>query len=207
MPQVPVYNLEGKQVDTIDLNDKIFAAPIKEIAIHQAAVRQLANRRQGNAATKTRAAVSGGGSKPWRQKGTGRARQGSTRAPQWRHVGVVFGPHPRDYTQDMPRKARRAAVRSLLTSKVTENRLRVLDQLQLEEGKTKRVVALLSALNVEGKALISLGANDENTVRAARNLPGIKTLPAANLNALDLLDYDNLILTREGIDVLERFLA
>jgi large subunit ribosomal protein L4 len=207
MPQVPVYNLEGKQVDTIDLNDKIFAAPIKEIAIHQAAVRQLANRRQGNAATKTRAAVSGGGSKPWRQKGTGRARQGSTRAPQWRHGGVVFGPHPRDYTQDMPRKARRAAVRSLLTSKVTENRLRVLDQLQLEEGKTKRVVALLSALNVEGKALISLGANDENTVRAARNLPGIKTLPAANLNALDLLDYDNLILTREGIDVLERFLA
>jgi large subunit ribosomal protein L4 len=207
MPQVPVYNLEGKQVDTIDLNEKIFAAPIKEVAIHQAAVRQLANRRQGTASTKTRAAVSGGGAKPWRQKGTGRARQGSTRAPQWRHGGVVFGPHPRDYRQDMPRKARRAAVRSLLTSKVTENRLRVLDQLQLEEGKTKRVVALLSALNVEGKALISMGAHDENTVRAARNLPGVKTLPAANLNALDLLDYDTLILTREGVDVLERFLA
>ena len=207
MPQVPVYNLEGQQVDTIDLNERIFAAPIKEVAIHQAAVRQLANRRQGTAATKTRSAVSGGGSKPWRQKGTGRARQGSTRAPQWRHGGIVFGPHPRDYRQDMPRKARRAAVRSLLTSKVTENRLRVLDQLQLGEGKTKRVVALLSALNVQGKALISMGANDENTVRAARNLPGIKTLPAANLNALDLLDYDTLILTREGIDVLERFLA
>jgi large subunit ribosomal protein L4 len=207
MPQVPVYNLEGKQVDTIDLNDKIFAAPIKEVAIHQAAVRQLANRRQGNAATKTRAAVSGGGSKPWRQKGTGRARQGSTRAPQWRHGGIVFGPHPRDYSQDMPRKARRAAVRSLLTTKVTENRLRVLDQLQLDEGKTKRVVALLGALNVEGKAIISMGANDENTVRAARNIPGVKTMPAANLNALDLLDYDTLILTREGIDILERFLA
>lgn len=207
MPQVPVYNVEGKQVDTIDLNEKIFAAPIHEVAIHQAAVRQLANRRQGTAATKTRSAVSGGGSKPWRQKGTGRARQGSTRAPQWRHGGIVFGPHPRDYTQDMPRKARRAAVRSLLTTKVTENRLRVLDQLQLEEGKTKRVVALLGALNLEGKALISMGASDENTVRAARNLPGVKTLPAANLNALDLLDYDNLILTKEGIDVLERFLA
>ncbi|HVA25612.1 MAG TPA: 50S ribosomal protein L4 [Chloroflexota bacterium] len=207
MPQVPVFNLEGKQVDTIDLNDKIFAAPIKEVAIHQAAVRQLANRRQGTASTKTRAAVSGGGAKPWRQKGTGRARQGSTRAPQWRHGGVVFGPHPRDYRQEMPRKARRAAVRSMLTSKVTENRIWVLDQLQLEEGKTKRVVALLSALNVTGKALISLGSHDENTVRAARNLPGVKTLPAANLNALDLLDYDNLILTREGVDVLERFLA
>jgi len=207
MPQVPVFNLEGKQVDTIDLNDRIFAAPIKEVAIHQAAVRQLANRRQGTASTKTRAAVSGGGAKPWRQKGTGRARQGSTRAPQWRHGGVVFGPHPRDYRQEMPRKARRAAVRSMLTSKVTENRIWVLDQLQLEEGKTKRVVALLSALNVTGKALISLGSHDENTVRAARNLPGVKTLPAANLNALDLLDYDNLILTREGVDVLERFLA
>ncbi len=207
MPQVPVFNLEGKQVDTIDLNDKIFAAPIKEVTIHQAAVRQLANQRQGTHATKTRSLVSGGGSKPWRQKGTGRARQGSTRAPQWRHGGIVFGPHPRDYRQDMPRKMRRAAVRSLLTTKVTENRLRVLDQLQLDEGKTKRVVALLTALNVEGKALISLGSPDENTVRAARNLPGVKTLPAANLNALDLLNYDNLILTREGIDVLERFLA
>jgi large subunit ribosomal protein L4 len=207
MPQVPVYNIEGKQVDTIDLNDKIFAAPIKEVAIHQAAVRQLANLRQGSASTKTRAAVAGGGAKPWRQKGTGRARQGSTRAPQWRHGGVVFGPHPRDYRQDMPRKARRAAVRSLLTTKVNENRLRVLDQLQLAEGKTKRVVALLSALQIEGKALISLGTSDENTVRAARNLPTVKAIPAANLNALDLLNYDNLILTREGIDILERFLA
>jgi large subunit ribosomal protein L4 len=207
MPQVPVFNVAGEQVDTIDLNDKIFAAPIKEVAIHQAAVRQLANQRQGTHATKTRGMVSGGASKPWRQKGTGRARQGSTRAPHWRHGGIVFGPHPRDYRQDMPRKARRAAVRSLLTSKVNENRLRVLDQLQLEEGKTKRVVALLSALNVEGKALISMGAADENTVRGARNIPGVKTLPAANLNTLDLLDYDNLIVTREGIDVLERFLA
>jgi large subunit ribosomal protein L4 len=207
MPQVPVYNLVGEQVDTIELNDKIFAAPIKEVAIHQAAVRQLANRRQGTAATKTRGVVSGGGAKPWRQKGTGRARQGSTRAPHWRHGGVVFGPHPRDYRQEMPRKARRAAVRSMLTTKVTENRLRVLDQLQLEEGKTKRVVALLQALNVDGKALISLGAADENTVRAARNIPGVKTLPAANMNALDLLDYDTLILTREGVDILERFLS
>ena len=207
MPQVPVFNMAGQQVDTIELNDKIFAAPVKEVAIHQAAVRQMANRRHGTASTKTRAMVSGGGAKPWRQKGTGRARQGSTRAPQWRHGGIVFGPHPRDYSQDMPRKARRAAVRSLLTTKVTENRLRVLDQLQLDEGKTKRVVALLSALHVEGKAIISMGANDENTVRAARNLPGVKTMPAANLNALDLLDYDTLILTREGIDILERFLA
>jgi large subunit ribosomal protein L4 len=207
MPQVPVYDMAGKVVDQIDLNDKIFAAPIKEESIRQAALRQLANARQGTASTKTRSTVSGGNSKPWRQKGTGRARQGSTRAPQWRHGGIVFGPHPRDYRQEMPRKARRAAVRSLLTSKVNENRLTVLDQLQLEEGKTKQVVALLSALNVQGKALISMGSSDENTVRAARNIPTVKTLPAANLNALDLLNYDHLILTKEGIDVLEKFLA
>ena len=207
MPQVPVYNMAGEQIDTIDLNERIFAAPMKEAAVHQAAVRQLANLRQGTASTKTRANVSGGGSKPWRQKGTGRARQGSTRAPQWRHGGIVFGPHPRDYSQDMPRKARRAAVRSLLTTKVNDNQLRVLDQLTLEEGKTKRVVALLKALNIEGKALLSMGTSDVNTVRAARNIPTVKALPAANLNALDLLRYDTLILTKDGIDVLERFLA
>jgi large subunit ribosomal protein L4 len=207
MPQVPVYNMAGKVVDQIDLNDKIFAAPIKEESIRQAALRQLANERQGTAATKTRSNVAGGNSKPWRQKGTGRARQGSTRAPQWRHGGIVFGPHPRDYRQEMPRKARRAAVRSLLTSKVNENRLTVLDSLQLDEGKTKRVVALLGALNVEGKTLISMGNSDQNTVRAARNIPTVKTLPAANLNALDLLNYDHLILTKEGVDVLEKFLA
>jgi large subunit ribosomal protein L4 len=207
MPQVPVYNMAGEQVDTIDLNDKIFAAPIREITIHQAAVRQMANLRQGTASTKTRSFVSGGGAKPWRQKGTGRARQGSTRAPQWRHGGIVFGPHPRDYRQEMPRKARRAAVRSLLTTKVNENRLKVLDQLALEEGKTKLMAGLLKALAVEGKALISMGASDENAVRASRNIPTIKALPAANLNALDLLKYDTLILTKDGVDVLERFLA
>lgn len=207
MPQVPVYNMAGEQVDTIDLNDRIFAAPIKAVAVHQAAVRQMANLRQGTSSTKTRASVSGGGSKPWRQKGTGRARQGSTRAPQWRHGGIVHGPHPRDYEQDMPRKARRAAVRSLLSTKVTENNLRVLDSLALEEGKTKRVVALLTALNIEGKALLSMGACDANTVRASRNLQTVKTCPAANLNALDLLKYDTLVLTKDGIDVLERFLA
>jgi len=199
--------MSGAQVDTIDLNDTIFAAPLKEVAIHQAATMQMANQRQGTAATKTRAAVSGGGSKPWRQKGTGRARQGSTRAPQWRHGGIVFGPHPRDYRQEMPRKARRAAVRSLLTTKVNENQLRVLDQLTLDEGKTKHVAALLKALNIGGKALLSMGASDANTVRAARNIPTVKTLPAANLNTLDLLNYDTLILTKDGIDVLERFLA
>jgi large subunit ribosomal protein L4 len=207
MPQVPVYNMAGEQVDTIDLNDKIFAAPIREVTIHQAAVRQMANLRQGTASTKTRSFVSGGGAKPWRQKGTGRARQGSTRAPQWRHGGIVFGPHPRDYRQEMPRKARRAAVRSLLTTKVNENRLKVLDQLSLEEGKTKLMAGLLKALAVEGKALISMGASDENAVRASRNIPTIKALPAANLNALDLLKYDTLILTKDGVDVLERFLA
>jgi large subunit ribosomal protein L4 len=207
MPQVPVYNMAGEQVDTIDLNDKIFAAPIREVTIHQAAVRQMANLRQGTASTKTRSFVSGGGAKPWRQKGTGRARQGSTRAPQWRHGGIVFGPHPRDYRQEMPRKARRAAVRSLLTTKVNENRLKVLDQLALEEGKTKLMAGLLKALAVEGKALISMGASDENAVRASRNIPTIKALPAANLNALDLLKYDTLILTKDGVDVLERFLA
>src|SRR5579883_1061896 len=178
MPQVPVFNIEGQQVDTIDLNDKIFAAPIKEVAIHQAAVRQLANQRQGTHATKTRSNVSGGNSKPWRQKGTGRARQGSTRAPQWRHGGIVHGPQPRSYAQDMPKKARRAAVRSLLTSKVNENQLRVLESLALDEGKTKRVAALLTALNVPGKALISMGTADVNTVRAARNIPTVKALPA-----------------------------
>ena len=207
MPQVPVYNMSGEQVDTIDLSDKIFAAPIKDVAIHQAATVQMANQRQGTHATKTRSFVSGGNSKPWRQKGTGRARQGSTRAPQWRHGGIVFGPHPRDYRQEMPKKARRAAVRSLLTSKVNENQLKVLDQITLDEGKTKHVAALLKALNIGGKALLSMGASDANTVRAARNIPTVKTLPAANLNTLDLLNYDTLILTKDGIDVIERFLA
>ena len=207
MPQVPVYNMAGEQVDTLDLNEKIFAAPMMKVAIHQAAVRQLANLRQGTQSTKTRTAVSGGGAKPWRQKGTGRARQGSTRAPQWRHGGIAHGPHPRDYDQDMPRKARRAAVRSLLTSKVIENRLLVLDQLALDEGKTKRVVTLLKALKVDGKVLLSMGACDANTVRGARNLAEVKTCPAANLNALDLLKFDTLILTKDGIDILERFLA
>ncbi len=138
MPQVPVYNIAGEVVGNVDLNDKIFGAPIKDIAIHQAAIRQMANLRQGTADTKTRGEVSGGGAKPWRQKGTGRARQGSTRAPQWRHGGVVFGPHPRSYRQDMPRKARRAAVRSLLTSKVTENRLRILDQAAIRDAQDQR---------------------------------------------------------------------
>ena len=205
--EIDVYSTAGEVVGKVALDETVWNVEPNIGVMHQALLMQQANARQGTHDTKTRSEVRGGGKKPWRQKGTGRARQGSTRAPQWRHGGVVFGPHPRDYSQDMPRKARRAAVRSLLTSKVTENRLRVLDQLQLDEGKTKRVVALLSALNVEGKAIISMGANDENTVRAARNLPGVKTMPAANLNALDLLDYDTLILTREGIDILERFLA
>ncbi|HUZ77711.1 MAG TPA: 50S ribosomal protein L4 [Chloroflexota bacterium] len=205
--QVPVHNMAGEVVGSIDLNERIFGAPFKEVAIHQAAVRQLANLRQGTASTKTRGRVSGGGAKPWRQKGTGRARQGSTRAPQWRHGGVVFGPHPRDYRQDMPRKARRAAVRSMLTSKVQEERLTVLDQLHLETHKTKGVVSLLQALSVEGKTLISMGTSDPNTVLGSHNLQHVKMLPAANLNVLDLLNYDHLILTRDGIDALERFLA
>ncbi|MDE3077992.1 MAG: 50S ribosomal protein L4 [Chloroflexota bacterium] len=207
MMQVPVYNIAGDVVDNIELNDKIFAAPIKQVAVHQAAVRQLANLRQGTADTRTRGEVSGGSYKPWRQKGTGRARQGSTRAPQWRHGGVVFGPHPRDYRQDMPRKARRAAVRSLLTSKVAENRLRVLDQLSFESHKTKNMVGMLKALSIDGKTLLSMGAPDENAIRSAENIPTVKMIPAANLNVLDLLNYDHLILTRDGIDALERFLA
>src|SRR5579884_2797021 len=207
MPSTTVYNMAGEVVDQLELSEQVFGVTPNVAVLHQVVTAQLVNRRQGNASTKTRSEVSGGGRKPYKQKGTGRARQGSSRAPQFRHGGTVFGPRPRDYRQEMPRKARRAAVRSLLTSKVNENRLRVLDQLQLPEGKTKRVVALLSALNVEGKALIGMGAYDENTVRGARNIPGVKTLPAVNLNTLDLLDYDNLILTRDGIDALERFLA
>ncbi|MDE3074442.1 MAG: 50S ribosomal protein L4 [Chloroflexota bacterium] len=207
MMQVPVYNMAGEVVDNIELNEKIFAAPMKQVAVHQAAVRQLANRRQGTADTRTRGEVAGGGHKPWRQKGTGRARQGSTRAPQWRHGGVVFGPHPRDYRQAMPRKARRAAVRSLLASKVAEDRLRVLDQLHFESFKTKNMVGMLKALSIHGKTLVSMGTADENAIRSAENVPMVRTIPAANLNVLDLLNYDHLILTRDGIDVLERFLA
>src|SRR5487761_217608 len=143
MPSTTVYNMAGEAVEQLELSEQVFGVIPNVAVLHQVVTAQLVNRRQGNASTKTRSEVSGGGRKPYKQKGTGRARQGSTRAPQFRHGGVVFGPHPRDYRQDMPRKARRAAVRSMLTSKVTENRLRVLDQLQLEEGKTKRVVALL----------------------------------------------------------------
>src|SRR5207253_1133565 len=207
MIEAPHYSATGTKKKAVPLPAVLFDGTVNEHALHRAVVTFLANQRHGTHDTKTRRWVTGGNQKPWRQKGTGRARQGSTRAPQWRHGGVVFGPHPRDYRQEMPRKARRAAVRALLTTKVNENRLRVLDQLQLSEGKTKRVVALLAALNIEGKALISMGASDENTVRASRNLPGVKALPAANLNVLDLLNYDHLILTKEGIDVLERFLV
>jgi large subunit ribosomal protein L4 len=206
MANVSVYNMEGREVGTIELSDAVFGVEINEHLVHLAVVQQLANNRQGTQKAKTRSEVSGGGRKPWRQKGTGHARQGSTRAPQWTGGGVVFAPVPRSYTFKMNRKEKRGALRSVLTSRVQENKFFVLDELKLEEVKTKNMKAVLDALKVS-KALIVLGENDQNAVLSARNIPDVKTAFANTLNVFDVLKYDTVVTTKAAVETIEEVYA
>jgi large subunit ribosomal protein L4 len=205
--QVPVYDIQGKQVKEAELRDDIFAAPVNQALMHQALVRQLANARLGTHKAKGRSEVRGGGRKPWRQKGTGRARQGSIRAPQWRGGGVVFGPTPRSYKQKMPRKMRRQALRSALSVKVAESQVVLLDALELAEPKTKEVLSILQNLGVDSSALILLPRRDEAILRSVRNLPKVRTLVAQYLNVRDLLKYDYILMPLASLDVIEGFLG
>lgn len=211
--QVPVYNIQGEQVSEAELRDDIFAAPVNHALMHQALVRQLANARLGTHKTKARGEVRGGGRKPWRQKGTGRARQGSIRSPQWRGGGVVFGPTPRSYRQKMPRKMRRQALRSALSVKATESQLVILDALEMTEPKTRQVLSLLQNLDVhltKGQAssvLILLPERDEVILRSVRNLAQVRTLVARYLNVRDLLKFDCILVPLASLEVIEGILG
>lgn len=203
MPKVAVYNTEGKQVGEIDLKDEIFGAEVNQPLLHQAVQVYLANQRQGTQSTKTRAEVRGGGRKPWRQKGTGRARQGSIRSPQWTGGGVVFAPKPRDYSQKLSKKMRRQAMLSALSSKAANNEIKVLDSLVMDRPKTAFISAMLKNLNVDKKALIVVKGGDEEVAKSARNIPGVKTAFAGSLNVYDILKYDTFLITRDAVQEVE----
>ena len=207
MPKVDVYNMQGKKVSDVELSEAVFGIEPNENIVHSALVNYLANQRQGTQSTKTRAEVSGGGRKPWRQKGTGRARQGSIRAPQWIKGGIALGPKPRSYKYTVNKKERRLAIKSILSSKVLEKELTVVDKLELKEIKTKSMVSALSALKVEGKTLIVLPENNKNVLMSARNIEGVKTITANNINVFDLLKYTNLILPVDTVKKLEEAYA
>jgi len=207
MPKVAVYNVDGSQVGEIELNDSVFGIEPNVYVLHDAVVMQQASLRQGTHKVKGRSEVRGGGRKPWKQKGTGRARQGSTRSPQWKGGGTVFGPTPRSYSYKLPRKVRRLAIRSALSSKVKENEIVVLDQLSLEQPKTKQMVGILNKLNVERKALIVAADYNDNVALSARNIPGVKFVAADGINVLDVLVYDKLIITKDAVAKVEEVLA
>ena len=202
--QVPVYNISGEVVKNIEISDEVFAAPINQAVVHQAMVRQLANARQGTASTKTRGEVTGSGKKLYQQKHTGRARAGSIRSPLRRGGGIIFGPKPRSYQQDMPKKMRRLALRSVLSAKTGDKELIVLDELKLDEPKTKEIVKILAALGIEGTALIATTGPAENVVKSTRNLPGVKTVPANLLNVVDILSCKRLLLTEAAVRQVEQ---
>ena len=206
MANVSVYNIEGKEVGTIDLNDAVFGVEVNEHLVHMAVVSQLANKRQGTQKAKTRSEVSGGGRKPWRQKGTGHARQGSIRAPQWTGGGVVFAPTPRDYSVKMNKKEKQLAMKSVLTSKVNESKFIVLDELKLAEIKTKQIKAVLDNLKVE-KALIVTKEKDDVVVKSANNLPKVATTALNNINVYDILKYDTVVVTSEAVAAIEEVYA
>ena len=206
MANVSVFNMEGNEVGTIELNDAVFGVEINENLVHQAVVLQLANNRQGTQKAKTRSEVSGGGRKPWRQKGTGHARQGSTRAPQWTGGGVVFAPVPRDYTFKMNKKEKRLALKSVLTSRVQENKLVVLDELKFDEIKTKNMQNVLNNLNVS-KALVVLNENDQNVVLSTRNIANVKTALTNTINVYDILKYNTVIATKAAVANIEEVYA
>ena len=207
MANVKVYNMSGAEVGTIDLNDDIFGIDVSEHAMHMAVVQYLANKRQGTQSAKTRAEVSGGGKKPWRQKGTGHARQGSIRAPQWRHGGVALGPKPRDYSYSLNKKVKRLALKSALSSKVLDKNLIVVDNINLEEYKTKAVINMFKALEVNGKALVVTPEVNEKLVKSANNIPGVKTTLVNTLNVYDILNHDNLVMTVDAVKKIEEVYA
>ncbi|MGN0369981.1 MAG: 50S ribosomal protein L4 [Butyrivibrio sp.] len=206
MAKVSVYNIDGKVVGDIELNDAVFGVEVNEHLVHMAVVNQLANKRQGTQSAKTRAEVSGGGRKPWRQKGTGHARQGSTRAPQWTGGGVVFAPKPRDYSFKMNKKEKNLALKSALTTKVAEEKIIVLDSLKFDDIKTKNMVAVLNKLKAE-KALVVLNDNDQNVVLSARNIPGVRTALTNTINVYDILKYEKLIVTKDAVATIEEVYA
>lgn len=206
MANVSVFNMEGNEVGTMELNDAIFGAKVNEHLVHLAVVSQLANKRQGTQKAKTRSEVSGGGRKPWRQKGTGHARQGSIRAAQWTGGGIIFAPTPRDYEVKMNKKERRAALKSALTSRVQENKLIVLDELKLDEVKTKAMQNVLNNLNVS-KAMVVLADNDANVVLSARNIPNVVTALPNTINVYDVLKYNTVILTKASAAAIEEVYA
>lgn len=206
MPTVGLLNKAGEKVGDIQLNENVFGAEISEAAVHQVVVALLANKRQGTQSAKTRAEVSGGGIKPWRQKGTGRARQGSIRSPQWIHGGIVFAPKPRDYRMSIPKSMKRTAMKSVLTSKVQENEIFVLEDLSFETPKTKEAVAMFKALNLK-KALVVVAESNENTYKSIRNIQGVAVVPVNNINVYDLLKYENLIITKDAVSKIEEVYA
>ena len=206
MAKVSVYNIEGNKVGDMELNDAVFGVEVNEHLVHMAVVSQLANKRQGTQSAKTRSEVSGGGRKPWRQKGTGHARQGSTRAPQWTGGGIVFAPKPRDYSFKMNKKEKNLALKSVLTSKVAEDKFIVLDSISFDEIKTKKMVAVLNNLKAD-KALVVLNDNDKNVILSAKNIPDVKTALTNTINVYDILKYDKLIVTKDAVATIEEVYA
>jgi len=207
MPKVDVYDIKGKKVSQIDLKEEVFGIIPNENTVHSVLVNYQANQRQGTQSTKTRAEVSGGGKKPWKQKGTGRARQGSTRSPQWIKGGIALGPKPRSYSYKVNKKEKRLAIKSVLSSKVSDNELIVVDKLPFKEIKTKNMVEALTNLKVEGKALILLPEKDENVQKSARNIEGVKTTLVNTINVYDLLKYTKLVVTVDTVKKLEEVYA
>lgn len=207
MANVSVYNMEGKEVGTIELSDAIFGVEVNEHLVHLAVVQKLANKRQGTQKAKTRSEVSGGGRKPWKQKGTGHARQGSTRSPQWTGGGVVFAPAPRDYSFKMNKKEKRAALKSALTDKLQNNNLIVVDELKMDEKKTKRFAEVMVNLKATRKALVVLAEKDENVVLSARNLPEVKTAFTNTINVYDVMNARTLVLTKDAVTKIEEVYA
>lgn len=206
MPTVGVFNKEGNKVADMELNERVFATEVNEYALHQVVVALLANKRQGTQSTKTRSEVRGGGIKPWRQKGTGRARQGSIRAPQWIKGGIVFAPKPRDYRVSVPKSMRKVAMKSALTSKVQENQMIVLESLNFEAPKTKNMVEMLKAFEAN-KALIITAESSEAVYKSARNIQGVSVIPANNINVYDILKYEKLFITKDAVSKIEEVYA
>ena len=206
MATISVLNMEGKEVGTMELNDAVFGVEVNEHLVHRAVVQQLANNRQGTQKAKTRSEVSGGGRKPWRQKGTGHARQGSIRAPQWKGGGVVFAPTPRDYSFKMNKKEKRAALKSALTSRVQENKFIVLDELKLDEIKTKKFVEVMKILDIQ-KALVVMNDYDTNVIKSAANVPFVKTALTNTINVYDVLKYNTVVVTKAAVETIQEVYA
>ncbi|MBC5686033.1 50S ribosomal protein L4 [Roseburia sp. AM51-8] len=206
MAKVSVYNMEGKEVETMELDDAVFGVEVNEHLVHMAVVQQLANNRQGTQKAKTRSEVRGGGRKPWRQKGTGHARQGSTRAPQWTGGGVVFAPTPRDYSFKLNKKEKRAALKSALSSRVAENKFVVVDELKFDAIKTKDFAKVMSNLGVE-KALVVINDNDTNVVMSAKNIPTVKTASTSTINVYDILKYNTVVVTKDAVNTIQEVYA